>query len=81
MLTNEQIQQFHEEGYLVFERLIDGEKLQHYVNVFDALVERSRSLPVDTPQWSFELDQHNQQIPGFLHKIQGISVDHKWVGG
>jgi hypothetical protein len=37
MLTDEQIKQFQEKGYLVFEGLIQGEKLLHYKQVFDAM--------------------------------------------
>ena len=44
MLTREEIDQFHQEGYLVFERLIEGEKLEAYLAVFDELVEQGRDL-------------------------------------
>ena len=74
MLSDEAKRQFHEEGYLVFEQLISGEKLDRYVSIFDELVERSKHVPVDTPHWSFEIDESGQQIPGFLHKIQGVCV-------
>ncbi|MCH8291027.1 phytanoyl-CoA dioxygenase family protein [Candidatus Poribacteria bacterium] len=74
MLTNQEIQQFHEEGYLIFESLICGEKLKSYVAIFDELVERSREVSIGTPHWSFELDDDHQQIAGFLHKIQGVCV-------
>ena len=74
MLSDEAKQQFNDEGYLVFEQLISGEKLDHYVSVFDELVVRSRHIPVDTPHWSFEIDDSGQQVPGFLHKIQGVCV-------
>lgn len=74
MLSEEAKRRFHEEGYLVFEKLISGEKLDHYVSVFDELVKRSKHVPVDTPHWSFEIDENGQQIPGFLHKIQGVCV-------
>ena len=74
VLTNEAKKQFHDEGYFVFEQLISGEKLAHYMAVFDELVERSREISLDTPHWSFELDQDRQQIPGFLHMIQRVCV-------
>ena len=45
-LTDKQVQQFHEEGYLIFENLIHGEKLKAYQELFDDLVERSLTLPV-----------------------------------
>lgn len=74
MLSDEAKKQFHDEGYLVFEQLISGEKLDHYVSVFDELVVRSRHIPVNTSHWSFEIDECGQQVPGFLHKIQGVCV-------
>jgi len=74
MLSEKAEIRFHEEGYLVFERLISYDKLDHYVAVFDELVERSKHVPVDTRHWSFEIDDDGQQIPGFLHKIQGVCV-------
>ena len=74
MLNDEAKSQFHDEGYLVFEQLISGEKLDHYVSIFDELVERSKHVPVDTPHWSFEINKSGQQVPGFLHKIQGVCV-------
>ena len=48
-LTDKQVQQFHEEGYLIFENLIHGEKLKAYQELFDDLVEHSITLPVDGP--------------------------------
>ena len=74
MLTNEQIQHFDQEGYLVFESLIQGEKLEGYMAIFDELVKRGRSLPVDTPHWNFEIGADQTPIPGLLHKIQGVCV-------
>ncbi|MGA1198871.1 MAG: phytanoyl-CoA dioxygenase family protein [Candidatus Latescibacterota bacterium] len=74
MLTDEQIKQFQEKGYLVFERLIQGEKLAHYKQVFDALVERGRHLTEEEPHWSLELDDNGKPIQGFLHKVQGVCV-------
>ena len=50
-LTDKQVQQFHEEGYLIFENLIHGEKLKAYQDLFDDLVERSLTLPVDVSHW------------------------------
>ena len=44
MLTVEQIEQFQKNGYLVFEALIQGERLAYYKQVFDELVERELVL-------------------------------------
>ena len=69
-LTDKQVQQFHEEGYLVFESLIHGEKLKAYQDLFDDLVERSLTLPVNIPHWTFEFGEDHKPIPGFLHKFR-----------
>ena len=70
-LTDKQVQQFHEEGYLIFEKLIRGEKLKAYQDLFDDLVERSLTVPPDIPHWTFEFGEDHKPIAGFLHKIQG----------
>ena len=49
MLTNEQILQYREEGYLVFEALIQGERLAYYKQVFDELVAKGSKLAEQTP--------------------------------
>ena len=74
MLTSAETVRFHEEGYLVFERLISGEKLDYYLDIFDELVEQGRSLQAPIPHFSLELDDNDQPIPGMLHKIQGVCV-------
>ena len=73
-LTDKQVQQFHEEGYLIFENLIHGEKLKAYQDLFDDLVERSLTVPLGIPHWTFEFGEDHKPIPGFLHKIQGVCV-------
>ena len=72
MLSNEEIVQFHEEGYLVFERLIDGDKLAHYLDVFNEIVDKSNALQEPAAHFSLELDDDNAPIPGLLHKVQGV---------
>ena len=74
MPAGEQIDQFHEQGYLILERLIDGEKLNCYMSIFDELVNRSKSVPIGTPHWKFEIDADRQQNPELLHKIQGVCI-------
>lgn len=74
MLTDAQIQHFRNEGYLVFESLIRGEKLAHYKAVFDELVERGSALTKETPHWALEYDDEGRPVPGRLHKIQGVCV-------
>ena len=74
MLTPEEITRFREEGYLVFERLIDEEKLAGYLEVFNELVELPRQR--DDLPWNFalEIDENEQPIPGLLHKVQAVCV-------
>ena len=74
MSTDKQIGQFHEQGYLVLEKLIDGEKLDYYISIFDELVDQSKSVPIGTPHWKFEIDADRQQNPELLHKIQGVCI-------
>ena len=57
MLTGEQMRQFREDGYLVFEALIQGERLAYYKQVFDELVAEGRKLTEQVPHWTLELDE------------------------
>lgn len=74
MLTDDQVKQFQKKGYLVFERLIQGERLAYYKGVFDELVEQGRSLSEEQPHWTLELDEIGKPRPGLLHKVQGVCV-------
>ena len=74
MLTDAEVRQFHEEGVLVFESLIDRERLTHYKAVFNELVERGRALTEETPHWKLELSNQGDPIPGLLHKVQPVCV-------
>ena len=72
MLSETEIEAFHRGGFLVFERLLNSERLAHYRVLFDALVERGRGLAASVPHFSLELDQEEKPIPGMLHKVQGV---------
>ena len=74
MLSSEEIIRFHEEGYLVFKRLINGPSLAHYLSIFDELVKRSRSMSESANSFSLELDREEKPIPGMLHKVQSVCV-------
>ena len=74
MLTDEQVQRFREDGYLVFESLIQGERLAYYKQVFDELVAEGRNLTEEVPHWTLELDERGSPRAGLLHKIQGVCV-------
>ncbi len=74
MLSAQEIKRYDDQGYLVFERLIHGEKLAHYVGELRDAVERSRSIEPDQ-HWTFELDAKGQiRADRMLHKIQGVCV-------
>lgn len=72
MLSNEEIVHFNEDGYLVFERLIEGDRLAHYLAVCDELVARGNALTEPVPHFSLELGPDNAPISGLLHKVQGV---------
>lgn len=74
MLTQTEIDLFNEQGYLVFERLIHGEKLDNYLAVFHGLVERARQNEDLDSHFAIELDENEEPIPGLLHKVQGVCV-------
>lgn len=72
MLTAEERTQLREQGYLCYEALIHGEKLAHYVAVFDELVERAQTQEQDA-HWTFEKGAGGAIRPErILHKIQGV---------
>ena len=74
MSIDKQVDQFHEQGFLIFEKLINEKKLDYYLSIFDELIDRSKSVPIGTPHWSFEIDADRQQNPELLHKVQGVCV-------
>ena len=74
MLQNEEIVHFEEEGFLVFERLLSQEKLEHYLAIFDELVAKGNALSEPIPHFSLELDAQGQPLVGMLHKVQGVCV-------
>jgi len=73
-LTQAQIERFREEGYLILEALIRGEKLTRYKAIFDELVACSRSLQESRDGFCLAPDEEGKPIPGLLHKIQGVCV-------
>mgnify|MGYP002640813779 CR=1 FL=1 len=74
MLDAAQLEQFHNEGYLIFEALISGPQLDHYVAVFDELVTQGRQLTTSEGHFTLELDADGAPQPGLLHKVQGVCV-------
>ena len=74
ILSAEQVQQFHEEGYLVFPGLITGESWDRHMTVFRELVAHSRTLHEPSEHFSLAPDDTGKPTPGRLHKIQGVCV-------
>jgi len=73
-LTDLQIQQYAEVGYLVLDAVIPDERLARYRRIFDELVERSRSLTESRDGFNLAPDERGAPIPGRLHKVQGVCV-------
>jgi non-heme Fe2+,alpha-ketoglutarate-dependent halogenase len=77
-LTNQQLQQYHEEGYLILEAIIPPDPLARYRALFDELVARSRSLTESQGGFNLAPDEQGRPIPGRLHKLQGVcTVDER----
>ena len=74
VLTDAQKLEFHDRGYLVFEGLLGGARLAHYLSALDGLVERGRALSEPEGHFSLELDGDGRPLPGLLHKVQGVCV-------
>ncbi len=74
MLTEAEIEQFNNQGYLIFESLIQGERLARYKSLFDEIVERGSDLTEEVPHWTLEYDENKVPIKGRVHKVQGVCV-------
>ena len=73
-LTDAQVRQYEEDGYLILEGLIPAGRLVRYRSIFDELVERSRSLTQSEGHFNLAPDEAGKPIPGRLHKIQGVGL-------
>ena len=65
---------FAEEGYLVFEGLIAGERLAGALACMESLVERGRGMRGHEDHFSLELDKDGTPLAGVLHKVQGVCL-------
>jgi len=74
ILSDSEIKRFWKEGYLVFERLIPETDLEHYMTVFNEMVQNANDLEDHTGAYFLELDTNNRPIPQKLHKVQGVCV-------
>jgi hypothetical protein len=73
-LSESQKEHFAAQGYLVFERLIHGWRLEAALQCLEALVKRGRALDEHEGHFSLELDADGKPVPGLLHKVQGVCV-------
>ena len=73
MLNDEQMRQFREDGYLVFEALIQGERLAYYKQVFDELWTCRRVAQVIAQ--TFGVSYHPDHVGRLLHGL-GFSCQY-----
>ena len=78
-LSTEQIDQYQEEGYLIFPALLPEERRLQYCRLFDQLVEKARALQESRGGYNLAPDEEGRPIPGRLHKIQGVYVEEARV--
>ena len=74
-LTADELERYESEGFLVFEALINGEKLAYYKAVFDELVERARAMNESTGHFNLQPDRDGKPIAGRLFKLQGVCAE------
>ena len=74
MLTQDEKVRFNDEGYLVFDGLLEADRLQYYMKVLDDLVEMGASLTEENPHWTLEYDDDGKVQAGLLHKVQGVCL-------
>lgn len=74
MLTKNEIDRYHEDGYLMFPALIDGSRLANYIAMFDTIVSDARNRKPGGG-WTYELDPDGDVRPEMmLHKVQGVCL-------
>ncbi len=78
-LTDAQVRQFRDDGFLILTAVLPGEKVAGYRAIFDQLVNHSRSMTQSEEGYNLAPDADGKPIPGRLHKIQGVGVVDKRV--
>ena len=73
-LTTEQIGRYRADGFVALPALLQGEKLQGYVRLFEGLVERARAMGAGGDHFAMERGPDGAPRPGVLHKVQGVAV-------
>jgi phytanoyl-CoA hydroxylase len=73
-LTVAEIEQYEDEGYVVFPGLIRGAKLAYFKQILDELVARARAMETSQDGFNLQPDAEGQPIAGRLCKVQGACV-------
>ncbi|NKB69777.1 MAG: hypothetical protein GKR89_22120 [Candidatus Latescibacteria bacterium] len=80
-LSPEQIDHYHNQGYLILPALIQGQRLAHYKSVLDELVNNAQALQKSTGGYNLQPDAEGNPMAGRLFKIQGLAcVDQRMLG-
>lgn len=66
------IQQYRDQGYLIFPALISPEGVRRYCALFEELIERASALQDSEGGFCLAPDTEGKPIPGRLHKVQGV---------
>lgn len=74
MLTEKDIQQFYDQGYLTLEAFFQGHKLRRFLALLDELTRKGESMSQPDGHFSLELDENGEHLTGMLHKVQGVCV-------
>ncbi len=73
-LSQSELAQFTDNGYLIFPGLLDAVAREPYLQVFKELVERASAMEKPSEHFSLAPDAAGNPIPGLLHKVQGVCV-------
>lgn len=71
-LTCEEIQRYHDDGYLIFPALIQRALIADYKRILDELVSATESMESAQCGHSLQPDACGNPIPGRLFKVQGV---------
>ena len=73
-MNDADIQQYRDDGYVVFSALVAGQKLISFRNILQELVVRAQTLESSRDGLHLQPDGEGNLIPGRLFKVQGVCV-------
>ena len=73
-MNDADIQQYRDDGYVVFSALVAGQKLISFRNILQELVVRAQTLESSRDGLHLQPDGEGNLIPGRLFKTQGVCV-------